>query len=379
MSFKQQWLGSILLLSLCIQASYAAPEPTQPCPSTALITKTFDSGATWKMCAELRAAEGLTLSQVYYAAPNKTARRVLGEASLSQLEILSDSATTPTYVLTQQGLGNKMLALSSADCPNGTIKTLALVNGVCRITQEYGYQYKYENQRQGSFFELSTRYDLHPLSLNLRWRFYENGMIEPALGLSGQLVKNSNKIIDNFTSHAAWRLDFDLGNTGNDDQILEVTSTPSEDRLTKMVNISVLGKEAGRLEDPEIKRSWIVRDGTTPYEGISVPAYDIIPSHYNYSRINPFNEPWLQQDIYFSKYNVCERHAADNPIDDCPKRADSVTRYVANKEIIDSADSVVWYRQSYHHIARSDDNSKLGTIWSSFQLVPRDWHSQNPF
>lgn len=379
MSFKQPWFGSVLWLLLCIQTSYAAPEPTRSCPSNDLITKTFASGATWKMCAELRAAEGLTLSQVYYAAPNKTARRVLGEASLSQLEILSDSATTPTYVLTQQGLGNKMLALSSADCLNGTLKTLGRVNGVCRITQEYGYQYKYENQRQGSFFELSTRYDLHPLSLNLRWRFYENGIIEPALGLSGQRVKNSNQIIDNFTSHVAWRLDFDLGSTGNDDQILEVTSTPSADRLTKMVNILVIGKETGRLEDPEIKRSWIVRDGTTPYEGISVPAYDLIPSQYNYSRINPLDEPWLQHDIYFSKYKACERHAANNLSDDCPKKTDSVARFVANKEIIDSADSVVWYRQTYHHIARSDDNSKLGTIWNSFQLVPRDWHSQNQF
>jgi primary-amine oxidase len=58
----------------------------------------------------------------------------------------------------------------------------------------------------------------------------------------------------------------------------------------------------------------------------------------------------------------------------------STARYIGNKEPIgNGSDTVVWYRQSYHHLARSDDKVRLGTVWSSFQLVPRDWHSQNQF
>lgn len=380
MSFKPECLGSVVTLLLFYsQASYAAPEPTQTCPVDQVISKTFTSGATWTMCAQLQAAEGLTFTQVYYAAPNKPARRVLAEASLSQLELVSDLAATASYLVTQQGLGNKLLALSSNDCSNGAIKRLGQLDALCRTTQEYGYQYKYATQRQGSYLELSTRYDLSPLALNLRWRFYENGIIEPALGISGQLVKNSNKVFDNFTSHAAWRLDFDLGSTGSDDQVLEVTSTPAEDRLTKVVTIKGINREAGRLQDPEVKRLWMVRDGSMPYEGVSVPAYDIVPSQYNSSRLNALNEPWLKQDIYFSKYNPCERYAAKNALDNCPKKIDSLARYIGNKELINGADSVVWYRQSYHHLTRSDDNLRLSTLWSSFQLVPRDWHSQNQF
>lgn len=379
MSCKQLLLGSALLLALSLQTSEAAPEPTQACPNANLITKAFSSGATWKMCAEIRSNEGLVLSQVYYAAPKKNARRVLGEASLAQLEILPENTTKPNYLVTQQGLGKNIIALTQTDCPQGNLKFLAGKSIICRSTQEYGYQYKFENQRQGSFFELLTHYALNSQTYSLRWRFYENGIIEPALGISGQLTKSNTKTLESFIAHAGWRLDFDLGTTGNDDELLQVTSTPSEDRLTKVVSIANQIKELGVNEDPEIKRLWVIRDGNTPYELISIPAYDLVPNNYNYSRINNLNEPWLQNDIYISKYNACERYAADNLLSNCPAKNTNTAKYVANKESLSGSDSVIWYRQSYHHLARSDDNVKLGTIWNSFQLVPRDWHSQNQF
>lgn len=377
---KQLLAGFALALILfCSQTLHAASEPSKTCSAPNTINKTFPSGAAWKICAEMRTEEGLVLSQIYYAAPNKSARRVLGEASLSQIETITDTTTTPSYIVTQQGLGKNLQTLSSADCPSGNIKVIARVNGLCRNTQDSGYQYKYETQRQGSFFELVTHYNLVPRVYSVRWRFYENGIIEPALGISGQLSKSTTNTLENFTIHAGWRLDFDLGTTGTDDQIFEVTSVPSEDRLTKTVNISVLGRENSRLQDPELKRLWMVRDGVTPYEGVSVPAYDIVPNNYSYSRVNLLNEPWLKQDIYFTKYNPCERYAADNLLNNCPKQINNAARYIANRESLANTDSVVWYRQSYHHIVRNDDGLRLGTVWSSFQLVPRDWHSQNQF
>lgn len=377
MFFKRLLLGSCLTI-VSMQTALAAPEPTQNCPTANSISKTFSSGALWKMCAEMRPAEGLVLSQVYYAAPNKTPRRVLGEASLSQLEILTDNTTAPSYVVTQQGLGKNTISLTLSDCPQGNLKFLA-GKSICRSTQTYGYQYKFDNQRQGSFFELVTSYAISSRTYSLRWRFYENGIIEPGLGISGQLTKAADKSLENFTAHAGWRLDFDLGTTGNDDQLLQVTSTPSEDRLTKAVSIDYPNKEFGANEDPEIKRFWVIRDGNTPLEGISIPSYDIVPNNYNYSRLNSLNEPWLQKDIYVSRYNACERYATDNRLSNCPVKTNNLAKYVSNKELIGSADSVIWYRQTYHYVARNDDNGKLGTIWSSFQLVPRDWHSQNQF
>lgn len=376
MSLQRLLLGSCLLAT--IQTTFAAPEPTPGCLTANIISKTFSSGALWKMCAEMRPAEGLVLSQIYYAAPNKTPRRILGEASLSQLEILTDTATVPSYVVTQQGLGKNSLPLTTADCPQGNIKSL-MGKSICRSTQEYGYQYKFDNQRQGSFFELITSYALSPHTYSLRWRFYENGILEPALGISGQITKDANKNLENFTAHAGWRLDFDLGTTGSDDELLQVTSTPSADHLSKVVSVGTQLKEFGANEAPEIKRLWVIRDGNTPFEGVSIPSYDIVPNNYNYSRINPLNEPWLQKDVYVSRYSVCERYATDNYLPNCSIKNNNLAKYVSNKETIQGADSVIWYRQTYHHLARSDDNRKLGTIWSSFQLVPRDWHSQNQF
>ena len=58
------------------------------------INKTFASGASWNLCWTVRPAEGVVLSQVSYKAPNQAARRVLGEASLSQLQVDADDAAT---------------------------------------------------------------------------------------------------------------------------------------------------------------------------------------------------------------------------------------------------------------------------------------------
>lgn len=374
------------LLAMWQTPAFAAPSAT--CNGQQ-ISKTFASGASWNMCWTTRQAEGVVLSQVAYKAPGYAQRRVLGEAALSQLETaLDDGSVTPLFLTTEAGFGGSNLqTLTAQDCANGTLYASSGRNVLCATTRDHGYLYKYTTQRQGQLFELASHSQIGARNYAVRWRFYENGTIEPSVGLSGELpVVNasdsrygwpamaSGKIATGFTDHALWRLDFDLDTTNSNDVVEEITSTPSADRLRKTKTITTYSLETGRSFDPETKRFWRVRDGIQS-NGPGYISYELVPSRYDQSRANSSNESWLAQDVFFTRYNACEMHAANNPTSNCGGNVSQFT----NNESIYQQDVVVWYKQSYHHLPRSEDSNRISTVWSSFQLLPRDWHSQNPF
>lgn len=385
-----QYRTPLLALSLLIvwqNPVFAAPSNT--CTGQAL-SKTFASGASWNLCWEPRQAEGIVLSQVTYKAPNHAARRVLGEAALSQVETaLDDGSVAPLFLTTEAGFGgNNLQTLSATACTNGTLHASSGRNVLCDTTRDHGYSYKYTTQRQGQLWELSSHSQIGSRNYAVRWRFYENGTLEPSLGLSGELpvvdasaaqygwsAMQSGKIATGFTDHALWRLDFDLDTTPSNDVVEEISSTPSADRLRKIKAITPLNTETGRNFDPETKRFWRIRDGILTNGSVGQLSYELLPNRYDHSRANSSNTPWLAHDVFFTRYNACEKHAANNPTNNCTA---NVSQFV-NGESLNQQDIVVWYKQSYHHLPRSEDSNRIGTVWSSFQLLPRDWHSTNPF
>ncbi|WP_028488698.1 hypothetical protein [Thiothrix lacustris] len=380
-------LLALSLLTLWQAPAFAAPGNT--CTGQAL-SKTFASGASWNLCWTARQAEGIVLSQVTYKAPNNAARRVLGEAALSQLETaLDDGSVTPLFLTTEAGFGgNNLQTLTTQDCAGGTLHADSGRNVLCATTRSHGYSYKYTTQRQGQLLELASHSQIGSRNYSVRWRFYENGAIEPSVGLSGELpivdasaaqygwpAMASGKIATGFTDHALWRLDFDLDTSNANDVVEEITSTPSTDRLKKTKAVTTLSTETGRSFDPETKRFWRIRDGILSNGSVGQLSYELVPNHYDQSRANSSNAGWLAQDVFFTRYNACEKYATNNPTSNCGGNTSQFT----NGENINQQDVVVWYKQSYHHLPRSEDSNRISTVWSSFQLLPRDWHSTNPF
>ncbi len=350
------------------------------CDPEGKIRKNFRSGAKWNLCTKLNDREGVVLSQIFYTAPNKPARRVLGEASLSEILVTADAnSSRPLYSVVDKGLGKSNIQeLSSESCQNGKIRSLNGKKILCRTTDIYPNHYRSTTHRQGQYFDLHSNTQLTNYNYTVRWRFYENGIIEPSLGTSGSIPNHSPKGNNGFTIHAIWRLDFDIGSNPANDVAEEITSTPSQNRLTKTKNIKVLKQESGSKTDPETKKFWRVRDGNTKNTNDRFISYEIAPSLYNHSRGNVREQPWLDNDIYFTRHHPCERHPAKNHLPH-PGCSFNAINYVSNKEKIDNADIVVWYKQSQHHIPRNEDTPYFATIWNTFQLVPRDWHAQNPF
>lgn len=380
---------SMAIIGLMAWQNVALATPNNACQGEAL-HKTFASGAVWEFCWSIKDQEGLVLSQVHYQAPGTAYRRVLGEAALSQIEAeFDDGAVDPKFVTTQLGLGgNNSLTQTAQDCPAGDLHAWGGRNVLCATTHKAGYLYKYNTQRQTERFEISTSSQVGPRNYTLRWSFYENGTIEPAVGLSGILpavgessaqygwpVGANGEIASSFMDHYLWRLDFDLDDTANNDVVEEINSVPSADRLRKTKTLAVVGSESARRLNPETKRFWRVRDGDSRNAAGNYISYELVPSNYDQSLANSRNEAWLQNDVYFTAYNACERFAANNPTTNC---GDNVAQFMSGQNL-NRQDVVLWYKQNTHYLPRSEDSNRMGTRWSSFKLLPRDWNAQNPF
>lgn len=382
-----------LLIAAGALLSYHAPvvgAPNSDCVGTQL-SKTFNSGALWSFCWRIEDREGLVLSQVHYQAPGSIYRRVLGEASLSQIEaVFDDGATDPVYITTWAGLGgNNIEDLDQTDCPGGDLHSANSKQVLCTRTRKAGYLYKYTTQRQTEVFDINTFSQVGPRNYQIRWSFHENGTIEPAVGLSGILpavgesssqygwpVAANGDIGTGFTDHYQWRLDFDLNDTPWNDMVEEISSVPTADRLRKEKVVRTLTNETGRNLNPDYKTFWRVMDASVTHPGIGRISYELVPMQYDQSGGNSRGESWLQNDFYFTAYKSCERHAADNRPASCGQ---NTAQFINNQEDMVGQDVVVWYKQSHHYLPRSEDTNRIATRWNSFKLIPRDWNATNPY
>ncbi len=382
-----------LLCAVGLLLSWHAPASATPdtrCQGTPM-RKVFGSGAVWNFCWRIEAKEGLVLSQVYYQAPSTLQRRVLGEAALSQIETRRDDGTAAAYLMdTTTGLGGSHLSsLTQAQCPQGTLHAFAGRNVLCSRTKKAGYLYKYTRQRQTEVFQISTFAQRGPRHYQTRWSFYENGTLEPAIGLSGILpsvgnndaqfgwpVAANNQIATGYTDHYLWRLDFDLDSNSNNDHIEEINSVPTADRTKKDKVLRPVSTERGVSLNPDYKTFWRVVDAEVGHNAIGKISYEIIPQHYDQSGANSANVDWLKHDLFFTAYRDCERHGANNPQNSCTGNMHAFTQ---DRQNLDGADIVVWYKQSRHYLPRSEDSNRVATRWNRFKLIPRDWNPTNPY
>ncbi len=385
--------STALLLAFGLLLSWHAPamaKPSAECQGTQM-RKTFNSGAAWNFCWRIEDKEGLVLSQVHFQAPDRPYRRVLGEASLSQIEATFDDGATDSYfVSTATGLGgNNMPAITQSSCPQGTLHAFAGKNVLCSRTKKAGYLYRYNIQRQTEVFQISSFSQVGPRNYQTRWSFYENGTIEPAVGLSGILpavgqstaqfgwpVSNNGSIATGYTDHYLWRLDFDLDARSDNDWVEEINSVPTADRLKKDKVIRTVRNETGKSLNPDYKTFWRVLDGEVDHTDIGNISYEIVPKQYDQSGAASSNADWLKHDLVFTAYKPCERHGADNSTSSC---AGNVDAFTADNQSLTGSDVVVWYKQSHHYLPRSEDSNRISTRWNSFQLIPRDWNPANPY
>jgi primary-amine oxidase len=370
----------------CASAWIAAAAPAaSACPAgTTAIDQTLTTGSRWELCLEQRTEEGIVLRDVFFTPPANTRRSVLKGASIAAIYVVYDDDSARRQLVASPGLGGgSSVALDAADCPSGT---LLLGNALCMTQAARGYAWKSAaTQKQGYWLELLSISRTDTLTWIARWRLYDDGTVEPALGSSGTLPVLGNdpsygspvgdaggQIGVGWFANATWRLDFDIGTSATDDFVerLEVTNTIS----TKSLSKTAISTEIGESYAPVVKRAWRVRDSaTTNSDGHPISYYFepmLAGNHY----VAKASEAWAAYDFAVTIQNPCERLAAGNPTTGgC---AADLAGFLDSQSA--TGDVVVWPRTTVHHLPHDEDSPFLGTTWQSVAFGPRDWTSVNP-
>lgn len=376
--------GIMLLLWVAIVAFFPTPLMAQGC-----IQETLPTDGRWELCWEHRDEEGIVLTDIYYVTPANMKRKVLNEASIAQIHTNYDDNSSRNHYVSSPGLGGaQLVALTNNNCPNGMLIQHNGVNVLCKMVEERGYIYKYEtSQRNGYFLTLFSVSDMGDQHFIVRWRFYDDGTIEPSIGSTGVVeqrsadarygwpLQNASDIGTGYVNSYYWRLDFDIGENGANDIAEEFNVASADNGSKKLLYVAQFTSENRRTVDPQQKRSWRVRDGAiTNSDGHSV-SYHLEPMTVGNRYEGPITEPWTFSDIFFTKSKSCERFVSNNPTTNgCGA---DISQFV-DGENIDGDDIVLWYRVSYHHLPRGEYQPIIPVHWDGFMLLPRDWTAQTP-
>lgn len=379
----------LLLLAFLHAPVSAAPN----CAGDSLISETFSNGAQWDMCWESRIRENLVLSDVYYTPPQGEPNRVLGTARLSQLHVAYDDSDVTYNDITQYGLGGGyLIELNESDCPYGELLEVQTRPAICKWRSQGSDTYR--TSSRSATAESLTLFSVSQVGAYayiVTWKFYSDGAIEPQIGATGALQRNSSSLElpfgrllqgDNDTlwlSHTHnyyWRLDFDLGNKESDDVVTESRTTLAESgrRETETERFTT---EQSRMINPDTPLAWDIWDKLSePLPGPGDTGYRIEPLRFGHRLVRAENEPYTEYDFFVTVAKDCERFASQNARFN-PDCLNHVAQFANDESLVDQ-DLVVWHRVSFHHVPRSEDQRHMHTHWDGFVIEPINVHDSTP-
>lgn len=358
------------------------------CSAAYHVDEVLPNGGRWELCWEHRSLDGIVLRDIFYTTPNGSRRKILSEASLSQVHVPYDDNTARFHDITDDGFGDGNLSnLVPDECPEGTLLQHGSKNAVCKQIIRRGFAFRADNQsRQGytlKLFSISTSGEYNYIP---EWHFWDDGTIQPIIGAAGKLqrfgtnpqfgwpLRQNNVVGVSHIHNYYYRLDFDIGDIGTDDVVEELDIVPDPSGNGRTFTLGVLENEAGRSVEPGRMRTWRIRDGNSVNADGHPITYQLNPLQVSHRDIGPAFEPWTEHDLYVTKYNVCERYASHNPrFDGCGY---NITEFVNNESLV-GQDSVLWYGVTFHHVPRDEDEPYMHTHWDGFQIAPMDWTADN--
>ena len=388
--------------ALFVLLTFGAEAQALECPAgSSLVDVSFDEGTRWELCWEERAEEGIVFREAHFTPRFQPATRVLQEASLAQLHLVYDDDRARRHLVTEDGLGGESLvALTSEHCPDGVLlssetATSGARAALCQRVAARGYAIKYYSDvTQGQWLELFSVARTGGFTWIVRWRFYDDGSIEPGIGLTGRLEEfgddatfgepvgpgaagGRGPIAVGWTATTYWRLDFGVGEDAGDDFVERFEVVPVDS--TKEFASARITVESGETLDSQLKRSWRVLDEVNLNSERKSMSYHLEPLQaghaYRPKTSAGGSEDWTRFDLAITRGRACERFASQNPT--AGGCGADLGEYL-DGEAIDGADVVLWYRTTFHHLPRDEDAPAITTRWQSFLVIPRDWTSNNP-
>ncbi len=380
-----------LLLLACLFNAPVAAAPN--CSGDELIIETFNNGARWEMCWESRIRENLVLSDVYYTPPQGQSKRVLGTARLSQLHVAYDDSDVTYNDITQYGLGGGyLIELNETDCPFGDLLLVQTRPAICKWRSQASDTYRTASRTAtAESLTLFSVSQVGAYAYIVTWKFYSDGAIEPQIGATGALQRNSAALELPFgrllqgdqdtlwlshTHNYYWRLDFDIGDNAVDDVVTEsrtsLLANGTRETVTERFNI-----EQSRMINPDTPLAWDIWENLSgPLPGPGDTGYRIEPLRFGHRLVRAENEPYTEFDFFVTVANECERFASQNARFN-PDCLNHVAQFANDESLVD-ADLVVWHRVSFHHVPRSEDQRHMHTHWDGFVIEPINVHVSTP-
>lgn len=383
-----------LACAVCAALSMLAARAFQEQPAPAAVDGKEVTWNGWKFHWKVRYREGLVLTDVYYGG-----RKVLKYAGLNEIFVpYHPGQPRPEDAL--DGIGkNLQELLPGKDCLPGTTCAMFDINGktegkrmVAMHEESTGLSYMGDSGRAyGKMLVLWCASKLGDYVYFIRWRFRDDGMMMPQVGLTGKLnhtqatnVANRGSLVYNRQgaqvfgpSHVHnfyYRLDFDIdGPEGNvveefnHKQDIPNVSFDSQDTWTP------LRRECARSLDPLAFRSWrVVNYGSKNRHGFA-RSYELVPGGNGIFR-GAASEMISQADFWVQRYRPNEF-----PLSATDDRSvkEALPRYV-NDEPLDGQDVVVWYAMHVHHLPRTENWPEMPVEWAGFDLLPRDFLDVTP-
>jgi Copper amine oxidase, enzyme domain/Putative Ig domain len=379
--------GLALLLGTLLPAAALQAAPGDNCSGDFYVNQTLPSGARWQLCWEQHSLSGVIYSDVYYTPPGGPTRKVLYEATLAQIHVPYDDNGARFHDVTDYGLGGSNLNdMTAADCPGGTLLQDGTKHIVCQQLEKIEPGYQHGGRRAtGHALKLFSVSHVGAYNYIPTWSFHDDGTIAPSVGATGRLQRfGSNTLYgwpirSNTTTGIShmhnyhFRLDFDFDD-GPDQEVVEEIDHVRVG-ATREKQVTVFDTEVARPLDIALRRSWRIRDlGLTNAAGRSI-SYQLEPSHHAHRFDGPSFEPWTANQVYVTRWSSCEKYATHN---DLAGGCGSDLSSFVNGQSVYGQDVVVWYSLSFHHLPTDEDEPNMHAHWDGFEIVPRDWSTENP-
>jgi Cu2+-containing amine oxidase len=385
-------LSSLLSLLFC----YGNASAAEFCDDQYYINQSLPNGATWDMCWTQDDKQGIRYHHIYYQPKDETRRMVLFDASIAQIHVPYDDNGARYHDVSDFGLGaDNLVSLQQSECNNGDLGYYNSKPAVCKQVINGGAAYRSNTStKEQSYLKLFSISDVGEYLYSSSWKFYGDGRILPSIEATGSLQRFGGLdkeqhgwlMADGAIGLAHmhnffWRLDFDLDGSGSssaidsNDTVQEINYSSYQGKRYR--ELTTFTQEQARSVNPTSMRSWLIKDNnTTNSKGHNI-SYEVRLNQAGQREIGPTFEQFTYNDFFVSKAKSCERIASHNQrvFADCS--TDSLNEFV-NGESIEGQDIVAWVGVSFYHMPRAEDAPYMDSHESTFEIIPRGWHTSNP-
>lgn len=347
----------------------------------------------WKFRWSIRHREGLVLTQVSYRG-----KSVLKYAALAEIFVPYNRGS-PRPEDSRDGIGHRIVELlPGKDCVPGsfcqTFNAQGKADGkrvVMMHEESAGLVYMGKAGRAyGKMLVLWSMSRLGSYSYIHRWRFRDDGVLMPEVGLTGELDhvskgdsspfgslvgkegKGEKVFAPSHVHNFYFCLDLDVD--GSENSVEEFNYQQEKPgSLTATHSWTPLPKETSRPWKADSFRSWRVVNRASK-NVLGLPrSYELVPGGNGTFR-GAASESFAHAELYVTRYNAKDFPAS--AVDTRPLRT-ALPSYV-NDESIDPADVVLWYVLHVHHVPHTEQWPAMPVEWVGFHLVPRDFLDGSP-